>query len=635
MTNNTQTPEGYAPFDLYPYNPSQGPAYAFLGLFGAAGIAHLIMMFPYRSAFPIPMIIGCGMEATAYWFRSRSHDNLRQTLPFLIQNLLVLVAPPFLAATIYMSLGRITRALKAQEASLISLRWITKLFVLVDLICFVTQTAGAIMSGSEDLDEAKRGQTIIIAGLVLQIFAFALFIICTLALQLRIRTSPPVHCVAGAIAHYRRYFIALYCTSGLFLIRNLVRIIEYKQGGDVSSPADERLGIFFATWPPIPCDEVKPQCGKCVQFGVWCDFSPLPKGPQASLSPQPDSQSRRPGRPRSDWTSWAEQIRAHAAESATPTLSTNTMDLELFHNYMTRTAKTLSDGSGSGTLLWSEGAPRAGFQHNCIIKLILSLSSFHLARIKAIDEKRYSLIAETHLTAALQPAMVLISNLGGDNSPAAYLTSVLICFIALAKGPSPGNLLLTNIEGQVSWLHLLRGVRLVVESAGWSSIFSGILAEYAPKPSSDTPEQNATTSPALMVVGTEDWRSSLDGISNLIAQFEEQKLGHVYDRELQALTACFEKTFCNGQDAALDTVGRLQDVIGWVYRLEDDYMDGLRQGDLISTVILGHFCVLLRTVEAQFWFMHGWAAHILGEILVISPDTRQWLSWPIAYIDTE
>ncbi|CAG1966867.1 unnamed protein product, partial [Fusarium graminearum] len=245
MANDTQTPEGYAPFDLYPYNPSQAPAYAFLGLFAAAGIAHFIMMFPYRSAFPIPMVIGCGMEATAYWFRSRSHDNIRQTLPFLIQNLLVLVAPPFLAATIYMCLGRITRALKAQEISLISLRWITKLFVLIDVICFATQTAGAIMSGSEVIEEAKRGQTIIISGLVLQILAFALFIICVLTLQLRIHSNPPVQCIAGVVTHYRRYFVALYCTSGLFLIRNLVRIIEYKQGGDGPLLSNEAFLYVF------------------------------------------------------------------------------------------------------------------------------------------------------------------------------------------------------------------------------------------------------------------------------------------------------------------------------------------------------------------------------------------------------
>lgn len=185
------------------------------------------------------------MEATAYWFRSRSHDNVRQTLPFIIQNLLVLVAPPFLAATIYMSLGRITRALRAQEISLIGLRWITKLFVLVDFICFVTQTAGAIMSGSEDLDEAERGKTIIIGGLVLQIVAFAFFIICIVTLQTRLRSNPPVNCLAGVLTHYNRYFVALYCTSGLFLIRNVVRIAEYKQDGNDSFFSSEAFIYVF------------------------------------------------------------------------------------------------------------------------------------------------------------------------------------------------------------------------------------------------------------------------------------------------------------------------------------------------------------------------------------------------------
>jgi hypothetical protein len=171
------------------------------------------------------------VEAAAYWFRTQSHDNLRQTLPFLLQNLLVLVSPPFLAATVYMSLGRIIRALKAEELSLISLRWFTKLFVLVDLVCFATQTAGAIMGGSEEPDEAQRGKTLIIIGLGLQIVAFAIYIISVAAFQVRVRNSPPPHCLAGFMS-YRKYLGGLYATSGLFLIRNVVRIIEYNQGGD-------------------------------------------------------------------------------------------------------------------------------------------------------------------------------------------------------------------------------------------------------------------------------------------------------------------------------------------------------------------------------------------------------------------
>jgi hypothetical protein len=60
MANDTETTKGYAPFDLYPYNPTQPPAFAFLGLFGAVCIFHLVAMIPYRSFFPLPLIIGCG-----------------------------------------------------------------------------------------------------------------------------------------------------------------------------------------------------------------------------------------------------------------------------------------------------------------------------------------------------------------------------------------------------------------------------------------------------------------------------------------------------------------------------------------------------------------------------------------------
>jgi hypothetical protein len=50
--------DGYADIPLYPYNPSETAAYAFLAMFGIAGLLHLVLMFPYRAWFPIPMIIG-------------------------------------------------------------------------------------------------------------------------------------------------------------------------------------------------------------------------------------------------------------------------------------------------------------------------------------------------------------------------------------------------------------------------------------------------------------------------------------------------------------------------------------------------------------------------------------------------
>lgn len=50
--------DGYADQQLYPYNPSETTAYGFTAMFAIAGFAHLVLMFPYRAWFPVPMIIG-------------------------------------------------------------------------------------------------------------------------------------------------------------------------------------------------------------------------------------------------------------------------------------------------------------------------------------------------------------------------------------------------------------------------------------------------------------------------------------------------------------------------------------------------------------------------------------------------
>ncbi|OSS43601.1 hypothetical protein B5807_11803 [Epicoccum nigrum] len=137
--------DGYTDQPLYPYNPSETAARAFLAMFAIAGFLHLIFMFPYRAWFPIPMIIGSAMEAGSYYLRSKSHDSIHQILPFILSTLLIMGAAPMLAATIYMSLKRIVNALDASDYSPISLRWVSKLFVLFDVACFVSQIAGSAM----------------------------------------------------------------------------------------------------------------------------------------------------------------------------------------------------------------------------------------------------------------------------------------------------------------------------------------------------------------------------------------------------------------------------------------------------------------------------------------------------------
>jgi hypothetical protein len=64
------------------------------------------------------------------------------TVPFIIQTLLPLVAPALFAASIYMILGRIIRFVDAEHLSFIRTTWLTKIFVLGDVLSFLVQCLG-------------------------------------------------------------------------------------------------------------------------------------------------------------------------------------------------------------------------------------------------------------------------------------------------------------------------------------------------------------------------------------------------------------------------------------------------------------------------------------------------------------
>ena len=60
--------------------------------------------------------------------------------------MLILVAPALFAASIYMTLGRIIIKLDAQNESLIPVRFLTKIFVVGDVISFLLQCGGMLQN---------------------------------------------------------------------------------------------------------------------------------------------------------------------------------------------------------------------------------------------------------------------------------------------------------------------------------------------------------------------------------------------------------------------------------------------------------------------------------------------------------
>ncbi|KAF7950083.1 hypothetical protein EAE96_007383 [Botrytis aclada] len=217
----------------FTYNPTEAGAYGFMGLFALLTLAHIIYMFPLRSWYFISFILGGICETFGYYGRSKCHDNISDLGPWILQMILILGAPTFFAASVYMTLARLTVALGAEEHSMISPRWLTKIYVLIDVICFFSQFMGAGVQASGDAKVISIGNKVILGGLIFQIIAFIFFLYMAWRIGSRFeqgQENDPSSLRYPELERGRKkYFRALYAVSALPIVRNLVRAIEYAQ----------------------------------------------------------------------------------------------------------------------------------------------------------------------------------------------------------------------------------------------------------------------------------------------------------------------------------------------------------------------------------------------------------------------
>ncbi|GKZ22318.1 hypothetical protein AbraIFM66951_007951 [Aspergillus brasiliensis] len=242
---------GSAPWvDFYPYTPSATAGYTFMGIFGITTLVHFVMMFPYRAAYFIPLVIGGICETFGYYGRAWSHQGRTLIGPWALQEMLILCAPPFIAATVYMILGRMMIAFAAEQHSLIRPKRLTKIFVLNDIICFLTQIIGAGVQVTGDEQLMRTGIKAVLAGLIFSLVVFLLFVWVAVVFHIRLSREPtwvvnedPWLMNGG----WKRYMWAMYVACGALMVRNLVRTIQFGAGdGSVLNTKEVYIYVFDA-----------------------------------------------------------------------------------------------------------------------------------------------------------------------------------------------------------------------------------------------------------------------------------------------------------------------------------------------------------------------------------------------------
>ncbi|KAF3797686.1 Protein RTA1 [Colletotrichum gloeosporioides] len=220
--------------DYYRYDPSLPAAIIFAVCFGLSAAGHAFQLVKTRTWYFIPFLIGCIVEAVGYAGRAINATETPNWTkgPYIIQALLLLLGPPFYAASIYMVFGRLVILLDAEKHSLIRRKWLTKFFLLGDILSIFGQAiGGGQLAGADTQKKKDLGQTIIIVGLGIQILFFGFFMVVTILFHLRISRDPTPTSLAVRTP-WRRLLQVLYVASFLILVRSVFRVIEYVMGED-------------------------------------------------------------------------------------------------------------------------------------------------------------------------------------------------------------------------------------------------------------------------------------------------------------------------------------------------------------------------------------------------------------------
>ncbi|KAL3460957.1 RTA-like protein [Aspergillus heterothallicus] len=175
--------------------------------------------------------------------------------------MLLLCAPPLLAASIYMTLSRLMTSLDAEHHSPISPRKLTRWFVLNDILCLLTQLAGAGVQISGDEQMINIGLKVVLGGLAFTLVVFAGFV-CIVAVWYRRLRAQPTEVSLAEGREWRRYVWVLYGVCACMVVRNLVRTIEFgsPHGADVRE-REVYIYVFDAAL-------------MAGIMGVWCFWHP-------------------------------------------------------------------------------------------------------------------------------------------------------------------------------------------------------------------------------------------------------------------------------------------------------------------------------------------------------------------------
>jgi hypothetical protein len=358
---------------------------------------------------------------------------------------------------------------------------------------------------------------------------------------------------------------------------------------------------------PSQCDESPKGCNACYKRRATCSLiSSTPPPPYASPQPSP----------------------------IVPNSSVNVLDLELLHNYSTKTCLSM-EGHAELQEFYRTRFITEALKSDFVLHCLLGLSSFHLVQqhqelLQAAPKEQkpmirskidqYLFAAQVHHSAGISTFRHTLTTISKENCHSLFAAASLIVMTSFAKS-CEGVRCFTDsqtpsLEEVTRWLILLRGVKSVLTET-WEWVRVGPMAPIVARRGLEDFGRNIAAMDSHAA-------AFLDRLSAAFSEHSESDVGQICKSEIEELRRVW-RGLSNGCDYAAAFI--------WVVGLDSKFMALLETKCSEALLVLGAYCVLLHIKLNWRWWMRGWPRNMLRAIEVLIEERwKSWLQWPAQII---
>ncbi|KAK1996711.1 RTA1 like protein [Colletotrichum falcatum] len=243
-------PEGYIPgfvctldtcsveqWGFVRYRPSVAGNALFLAIMALIAACQVYLGTRHKTkGFMVTICLGLLTEVVGYVARVLLNGNPFSRDYFLWYLITLTIGPVFIAAAIYLTLGRIV-VVHGASVSRIKPRSYTTFFLGCDIVSLVVQAVGGGIAASTPLDNPDMidvGTNILVAGLSIQVACLFAFSACSLEFLWRVRKRPemrnPEFTDLVSSRRFKMFLIALFGATACLFVRTVFRSVELSEG---------------------------------------------------------------------------------------------------------------------------------------------------------------------------------------------------------------------------------------------------------------------------------------------------------------------------------------------------------------------------------------------------------------------